>query len=93
MAYETFLQTKQAKDGILIDGLTPQQRFFLSFARSWRMKMTNAKLLSTIKIDPHAPAIDRVNGPLSNMMGFYQIFNVTKGDRMFREPSKRVLIW
>jgi putative endopeptidase len=57
------------------------------------MKSTEAKLLYMIKVDPHAPGIFRVNGALSNVMGFYQAFSVTETDKMFREPSKRVLIW
>ncbi len=93
ISYEAFLQTEQAKAGILIDGFTPNQRFFLSYARTSRIKATDAKLLSEIKIDPHAPAIFRINGPLSNIMGFYQAFNVTENDKMFREPSKRAFIW
>jgi putative endopeptidase len=93
ISYEAFLQTEQVKLGILIDGFTPQQRFFLAFARAFRMKWTEAKLLFIIKIDPHAPGIFRVNGPLSNMIEFYQTFNVTENDKMFREPLKRVLIW
>ncbi len=93
IAYQAFLRTKQAKDNILIDGLTPRQRFFLAFARTWRVKLTNEKLLSDLKQDVHAPAIIRINGPLSNMMGFYDTFNVTKDDAMFREPENRIIIW
>ncbi|CAF0777014.1 unnamed protein product [Adineta ricciae] len=93
IAYEAFLQTDQAKEGKLIDGFTPIERFFFSFARMSRIKFTDAKLISILKIDPHAPPIDRVNGPLGNMMGFYQTFNVTQNDKMFRAQSKRVHIW
>jgi putative endopeptidase len=93
IAYEAFLQTKQAKDGILIDNFTPNQRFFLSFARASRIKMTDAKFFLAVKIDPHAPPIFRVNGPLSNMFEFYQTYNVTQGDKLFRKPSDRVFIW
>ena len=93
IAYEAFQQTEQAKAGALIDGLTPNQRFFFSYARVSRMAMARERILALIRIDTHAPAMFRVNGPLSNMMGFYQTFNVTEGDRMFREPAKRVLIW
>jgi putative endopeptidase len=93
VAYQAFLRTKQAKEGILIDGLTPEQRFFLATARAWRVKMTNEKLLWAIKQDPHAPPLLRINGPLSNLIGFYQTFNVTEGDAMFRKSEDRVLIW
>ncbi|UJR35374.1 hypothetical protein I4U23_028131 [Adineta vaga] len=93
IAYEAFLQTKQAKEGKLIDGLTPNQRFFLSYAKTLRMKMTDERLLALLIVDPHSPAIYRVNGPLSNIMGFYQTFNVTENDKMFRELSIRVNVW
>ena len=93
IAYQAFLQTKQAKEGVMIDGLTPNQRFFLAFARAWRVKMTDARMLVQIKQDPHSPEIVRINVPLSNMMGFYRAFNVTEGDAMFREAGDRLLIW
>ncbi|CAF1167619.1 unnamed protein product [Adineta steineri] len=93
IAYHAFLRTNQAKENILIDGFTPKERFFLAFARTWRVKLTNEKILLYTKIDPHAPVNYRINGPLSNMMGFYETFNVTRNDAMFREINDRVLIW
>jgi putative endopeptidase len=93
IAYQAFLRTKQAKDGILIDDLTPQQRFFLAFAKVWRVKTTNEKFLSDLKQETHAPAIIRINGPLSNMIEFYHTFNITKNDAMFRESEDRIVIW
>jgi putative endopeptidase len=65
----------------------------LAAAKAWRVKVTNEKLLSSLKQDPHSPPLLRVNGPLSNMIGFYQTFNVTEGDAMFRKSEDRVLIW
>jgi predicted metalloendopeptidase len=50
-------------------------------------------MLSDLKQDPHAPVITRINIPLSNMLGFYHTFNLTKNDAMFREEEDRVLIW
>jgi len=67
--------------------------FFLAYAYAFRMKSTEASLLGMIKIDPHAPVEFRVNGVLSNMIGFYQTYKVIENDRMFREPTQRVLIW
>lgn len=93
VAFQAFLRTKQAKEEVRIDGLTPQQRFFIAVARAWRVKVTDEKLLAQLKSDPHAPAMLRVNGPLSNMIGFYQTFNVTPGDAMYREAKDRVVIW
>ena len=93
ITYQAFLRTRQAKENIPIDGFTPKQRFFLAFGRTWRVKLTKEKLLSNIKEDPHAPAVARINGPLSNMIGFYKLYNVTKDDALFRESKDRVRIW
>jgi putative endopeptidase len=93
IAYQAFLQTKQATEGVKIDGLTPNQRFFLAFARAWRVKMTDERRLVHIKEDPHPPEITRINVPLSNMMGFYRTFNVTARDAMFRRAEDRLVIW
>ena len=93
IAYQAFLQTKQAKEGVKIDGLTPNQRFFLAYAQAWRVKMTDARTVLQIKQDPHTPELVRINTPLSNMLGFYQAFNVTEGDAMFRKAEDRLLIW
>jgi len=93
IAYQAFLRTKQANDEKLIDGFTSKQRFFLAAARVWRMKVTDEKILADLKQEPHAPAKYRVNAPLSNMFGFYETFNVKKGDGMYRDERDRVRIW
>lgn len=93
IAYEAFLQTEQAIAGELIDGFLPQQRFFLAFARAIRVKVLPEKQFLSLKIDPHAPSMFRVNGAFSNVIGFYRAFNLTENDRLFRKESKRVRIW
>lgn len=93
IAYEAFLETEQAKREELIDGLTPRERFFYAFARTHRIKTLDRKLFLLLKVDEHAPPIFRTNGILSNVNGFYETFNVTQRDRMYREPSKRAVIW
>lgn len=93
IAFDAFSQTPEAKENRIIDGFTAKQRFFLAYARTWRIKMTDARMLHSIQVDRHAPPSVRTNGPLSNSDGFYQAFGVRAGDRMYREPSKRVQIW
>ncbi|CAF0852633.1 unnamed protein product [Didymodactylos carnosus] len=94
IAYNAFKLTKQGQENnVTIDNFTPDQRFFLSYAQIWRGKMTDALLLSLLKKDPHAPANCRVNGPLSNLPAFYQTFNVTSHDDMYRPSEIRVNIW
>ena len=77
----------------LIDGLTPEQRFFISWGTIWRTKFKDEFLRTQVQTDPHAPAMYRANAPLSNFEPFYEAFNVKEGDKMFRPDSARVSIW
>ena len=76
-----------------IDGFTGEQRFFLSWAQSWRNSMLTKSLINQVKTNPHSPAKFRVIGPLSNIQEFYSAFNVLPKDKMYRKPEDRVLIW
>ncbi|ELR70862.1 Peptidase, M13 family [Fulvivirga imtechensis AK7] len=77
----------------LIDGMTPEQRFFVSWATIWRIKYKNETLRTQVNTDPHSPGMYRANGPLANLETFYQAFNVQPGDGMYRADSVRVKIW
>jgi putative endopeptidase len=76
-----------------IDGFTPEQRFFLSFAAIWKSKQRDEDLKLRLNTDPHSPAHYRVNGPLSNLSEFQKAFNVPDGSPMVRATDKRVNIW
>ncbi len=76
-----------------IDGLTPQQRFFVSWATIWRAKMRDEALKNQVKTDPHSPAMIRAFVPLQNVDAFYDAFNIKPGDGMYIAPEKRVKIW
>ncbi|HTD01941.1 MAG TPA: M13 family metallopeptidase, partial [Chthoniobacterales bacterium] len=76
-----------------IDGLTPEQRFFLSFAAIWRSKIRDEDQKLRLNTDPHSPAHFRVNGPLSDLPEFAKAFNVPDGAPMVRAADKRVNIW
>jgi putative endopeptidase len=76
-----------------IDGLTPEQRFFLSFAAIWRQKSRDEDQKLRLNTDPHSPAQYRVNGPLSNLAEFQKAFNIPDGSPMVRATDKRVNIW
>src|SRR5690606_4636337 len=93
IAYEAFKRTEQGQGNKLIDGLTPDQRFFLSFAQVWRIKNRDERLRMRISADPHSPEMFRVNGPLSNMEEFYKAFDVKPGDKMYRLEDERIKIW
>jgi predicted metalloendopeptidase len=76
-----------------IDGLTPEQRFFLSFAAIWRSKIRDEDQKLRLNTDPHSPAQYRVNGPLSDLPEFAKAFNAPDGSPMVRPADKRVNIW
>lgn len=93
IAYDAFKLTKQGQDTTKIDGFTPDQRFFMSFAQIWRSKYKDETVRQRINTDPHSPAMWRVLGPLMNFTPFYQAFHVTEGDKMFKPESERIKIW
>lgn len=76
-----------------IDGFTPEQRFFISWAQIWRNKMRPESERNQVLTDPHSPARFRVNGPVSNLSEFYSAFDVQPGDPMMQQDSVRAKIW
>jgi putative endopeptidase len=93
IAYDAFKLTEQGQDTTRIDGYTPDQRFFLSIARIWRVKTRDAYLLNYVKNDPHSPPMWRVNGPLMNFTPFYEAFDVQPGDENYKPEEERIKIW
>ena len=77
----------------LIDGYTPEQRFFISWSTIWRSKMRDEALKNQVKTDPHSPGMYRAYVPIQNVDAFYSAFNIKEGDGMFIAPEKRVKIW
>lgn len=94
IAYDAFKLTKQGKESTeKIDGFTPDQRFFLSFAQVWRIKDRDESMRVRIKTDPHSPEMFRVNGPVYNMEAFYKAFNIQKTAKMYVAPENRLGVW
>lgn len=93
IAYDAFKMTEQGKDTTKIGGYTPDQRFFLSIARIWRVKMRDEFLRNYVTTDPHSPPQWRVNGPLMNFTPFYNAFNVKEGEANYRSEGERIKIW
>ena len=93
IAYDAFKLTQQGKDTAKIQGLTPDQRFFLSFAQCWRKKIRDEAMRIQINTDPHSPAMYRLWGPLMNFTPFYTAFNITESDKMFVVEKDRIHIW
>ena len=76
-----------------IDGFTPEQRFFMSWATVWRTLIREDALRTQIKTDPHSPGTTRAIQPLKNVDAFYEAFNIQEGDGMYLKPEERVRIW
>jgi putative endopeptidase len=93
IAYEAFKRTPEGHSDTKIDGFTPDQRFFLSLAQVWRMKISDAATRMSISTNPHSPPMYRTNGPMSNMTSFYKAFNVKPGNKMYRPDTARVKVW
>jgi putative endopeptidase len=76
-----------------IDGFTPEQRFFISFAQIWRTNIRDAEARRLVTVDPHSPGQFRAYGPLLNVPAFYQAFDIKPGSPMWRPPEQRAQIW
>jgi putative endopeptidase len=89
-AYKLALRGSQAP---VIEGLTGEQRFFLSYAQAWRGKVRAEELRRRIATDPHSPNEFRCNAIVANLQDFYEAFEVTEGDELWLAQSERVEIW
>jgi len=93
IAYKAWKISLAGKTSPVMDGLTGDQRFFMGWAQAWRAKAREAYLRRQILADSHSAAEFRANGPVGNIDAFYAAFNVKPGDKLYREPDKRVRIW
>lgn len=85
------LEKNPQKD--LIDGFTPQQRFFLAYANVWAQNIRDKEIIRRTKVDPHSLGKWRVNGALPHVEAFVTAFNVKEGDAMWLSPELRASIW
>ncbi|MBU6399013.1 MAG: M13 family metallopeptidase [Verrucomicrobia bacterium] len=76
-----------------IDGFTPEQRFFISFAQIWRTNIRPEEARRLVTVDPHSPGQFRAVGPLVNRQEFYDAFGIRSGAPMWRAPANRAEIW
>ncbi|MGN6540052.1 MAG: M13 family metallopeptidase [Ginsengibacter sp.] len=93
IAYEAFKKTAEGKSDKKIDGFTPDQRFFLSWAQIWRSNTVPEYASQLILTDPHSPGEARSNAPISNMDSWYRAFDVKPGDKMYKPENERIKIW
>lgn len=89
-AYQLQLARTGRKD---IDGLTPEERFFIGFSLFERENARPEFTKTQVLTDPHSPAVFRINGPVSNFDAFYEAYEVKKGDGLYRTPKDREMVW
>jgi putative endopeptidase len=87
------LYLKENPNQPLIDGFTPEQRFFISWATIWRTKARDEAIKNQVKTDPHSPGMYRAYVPLQNVDAFYKAFDIKSTDGMYIDADKRVKIW
>jgi putative endopeptidase len=93
IAYEALERSLAGKPRPLIDGFTPEQRFFISWAQVWRTKTRDDALKRYLSVDVHAPGQVWSFGPLINLQPFFDAFSIKPGDPMWRDPALRAKIW
>ena len=92
-AYTAFKLTKQGQSEEKIDGFTPDQRFFLSWAQVWRGNILPESAAQLIKTDSHSPGEFRTIGAPVNMDAWYKAFDVKPGDKLYKKPEDRIRLW
>ncbi|WP_342115977.1 M13 family metallopeptidase [Pseudoduganella sp. OTU4001] len=93
IAYKAYKLSLGGKPAPVIEGYSGEQRFYQGWAQAWRAKAREAALIRQVTTDPHSPEEYRTNGTLRNQPGFYEAFDVKKGDKMYLAPKDRVIIW
>ncbi|MES2276778.1 MAG: M13 family metallopeptidase [Bacteroidota bacterium] len=93
VAYAAFKKTKEGQSNTKIDGFTPDQRFFMSWAQVWRGSQRPEAAQTAIQTDPHSPAQARGNLPLTNIDAWYNAFDIKPTNKLYKKPEDRIRIW
>lgn len=93
VAYEAYKEATRNNELKTIDGLTPDQRFFIAYSQVWAANITEAEIRNRTKSDPHSLGRWRVNGALPHVNMFYDAFGVTPTDKMFIPAEQRLKLW
>lgn len=80
-------------EGEIIDGLTPEQRFYLAYGALWATNIRDEEIARLTKSDTHSLGRNRVNVSLRNIAPFFEAFGIGEGDAMYRPEAERVIIW
>ncbi len=93
IALTAYLNSLMGKDLPEIDGFSALQRFYLSYANVWADNIRDEEILDRTKSDPHSLGRNRVNVTLRNLSPFFEAFNISEKDKLFRPEEDRVIIW
>ena len=93
IAYTAMHNAIKDNDPGLIDGFTPDQRFYLSYGAIWAQNITEEEMARRTRLDVHSLAENRVNVSVKNFQSFFDAFGIKEGDPMWRPESERVHIW
>ena len=93
VSFQAFKNATEAAPLEIIDGFTPEQRFFLAYANVWAGNIRPEEILRLTKLDPHSLGKWRVDGALPHIQNWYEAFKITEQDSMFVPKEKRVSIW
>ena len=93
VAFEAYKEANKNNELKTIDGLTPDQRFFIAYSQVWAANITEAEIRNRTKSDPHSLGRWRVNGALPHVNMFYDAFGVTPTDKMFIPAEQRLKLW
>ena len=93
VAFQAFKNATAEKPLGVIDGFTPEQRFFLAYANVWGQNIRDEEIRKRVKSDPHELGKWRVNGQMPHIDAWYEAFGITEKDPMFVPKTKRVTIW
>ena len=99
VAMTAFLDSQKKKgvdvksDAALIEGLTPEQVFYMNYANLWAQNIREAEMRNLTTGDVHSLGVNRVNVTLKNLEPFFNAFGIKAGDKMYRPAEERVIIW
>jgi putative endopeptidase len=93
IAWQAYQVSLRGEEAPVIDGLTGAQRFFMSWALTWKVKARDEEVIRLLAIDKHSPGEFRCNQIVRNLDEFYDAFDVAATDELWLEPAARVRIW
>jgi putative endopeptidase len=93
IAWKAYLLSLEGAEPPVIDGLTGAERFFLSWAQAWQIKVRDEEALRLLSIDPHSPNEFRCNQIVRNIDEFSATYGLTESDALWLPPEQRVRIW